>query len=254
MTRTIADYQDYSFPAPTRHDHVIEHDVYHAGVGAPVLIIQELPGIGPQTFALADQFIEQGFSVYMPHLFGPIGRLDVAGNLARVFCMRKEFSLFARKRSSPIVDWLQALCQDIRTRTGAAGVGVIGMCLTGNFALSMIGDDNVLAAVASQPAMPFLAQSSLHMSAEEIAQIKTAIDKKAPARAYRFAEDWMSTARKFDCIDKIFNTDGKQRVELTTIPGPGHAVLTIDFVDQEGHPTRQALDEVLAYFKQQLQS
>lgn len=217
-----------------------------------MVIIQELPGIGSQTFALADEFIDQGFSVYLPHLFGPIGELNVAGNMARVFCMRREFHLFAKNHSSPIVDWLKALCQHIRDSSGVPGVGVIGMCLTGNFALSLIGDDSVLAAVSSQPSMPFMAQSSLHMSDEEIAEVKSGIDKTAPIKAYRFAKDWMSTAEKFASIDATFNTDGKQRVELHTIPGPGHAVLTVDFVNTAGHPTRQALDEVLSYFRQQL--
>jgi hypothetical protein len=39
---------------------------------------------------------------------------------------------------------------------------------------------------------------------------------------------------------------------LKTLPGDGHSVLTLDFVDASGHPTREALDEVLGYFSKTL--
>ena len=38
-----------------------------------------------------------------------------------------------------------------------------------------------------------------------------------------------------------------------TWPGKGHSVLTLDFVNKNGHPTREALNDILAYFSQQLQ-
>lgn len=36
------------------------------------------------------------------------------------------------------------------------------------------------------------------------------------------------------------------------IPANAHSVLTRHFVDQPGHPTRRALDDVLAFLKQRL--
>ena len=203
---------------------------------------------------MADRFVEAGFEVVLPHLFGPIGKTTIAGNFARVLCMRKEFSLFAANRSSPIVDWLKALCNDVRDSRSVGGVGVIGMCLTGNFAISLIGDDSVLAAVASQPAMPFHKQAALHMSPQEIDRARTALDKKGPMIAYRLAEDRLTTRAKFDCIHAAFNDEGKERIKLETLPGKGHPVLTLDFVDEEGHPTRAALDSVISYFDKQLNS
>jgi dienelactone hydrolase len=200
---------------------------------------------------LADKFIDNGFSVFMPHLFGPIGKTNVAGNLARVFCMRKEFNLFAKNRTSPITTWLRALCRSIKEQENANGVGVIGMCLTGNFAISLMGDDSVLAAVASQPAMPFMAPASLHMSERDIAEIKANIDATAPMKAFQFENDILSTGSKFRCIDETFNTD-RQRIELTRLPGKKHSVLTLDFVDEDGHPTHCALTEILTYFDRQL--
>jgi dienelactone hydrolase len=123
---------------------------------------RRLPGIGPETLRLADKLVSAGYRVVLPHLFGPLGRTSPA-NIVRVFCMRREFAVFARNDSSPIVDWLRALCRDVRSSAKVRGVGVIGMCLTGNFALTLMGDESVLAAVAAQPSLPFAAQSSLHI-------------------------------------------------------------------------------------------
>lgn len=248
----IADYAKRSFSAATKKGHVIRHDVYQRGEGPPVVLIQELPGIGSAMLRLADEFVDKGFTVVLPHLFGPIGRVSIAGNFARVFCMRREFNLFTANKDSPIVDWLKALCQEIRSSCQAPGVGVIGMCLTGNFALSLMADDSVLAAVASQPAMPIARQGSLDIAADTIAAAKARIDDLVPVKAYRFEGDPLVTDKKFKCIHNTFNGDGKKRVDLTVISGPGHSVLTLDFVNEEGHPTRKALDEIFDYFTQQL--
>ncbi len=227
----ISQFKRSIFSAPLAGGHEVTHDIYSRGSGAPVVLIQELPGIGQETLRLADRLVDAGFEVVMPHLFGPIGRTSMAGNLTRVLCMRKEFSLFSANKSSPIVDWLKALCNDVRESRSVPGVGVIGMCLTGNFAISLIGDDSVLAAVASQPAMPLHKQDALHMSPADLSKSRRALDEKGPMLGFRFRNDKACTARKFDCIRDAFNDDGKQRIKLETLPGKGHSVLTIDFVD-----------------------
>jgi dienelactone hydrolase len=246
----VSNYQCAPFTATTASGTPINHDVYRRGSGAPVVLIQELPGIGPETLRLADEFVANGFEIVLPHLFGPLGKVSTSGNLLRVFCMRREFHLFENNRTSPIVDWLKALCRDVRGKH--RGVGVIGMCLTGNFAISLMGDDSVLAAVSSQPSMPLMKAAELHMSAAEIATVRRRIDATAPMHAYRFAGDPICNAVKYKAIDAAFNTDGVTRVHTHTLPGKGHSVLTLDFVDEKGHPTRSALDEILAYFKMQL--
>ena len=248
----IADYSKTVFTAETREGHCVSHDVYHRGSGAPVVLIQELPGIGQETLALADRLIGAGFEVIMPHLFGPIGRISIGGNLLRVLCLRKEFSVLVANRSSPIVDWLRLLCRDVRQSRGVEGVGVIGMCLTGNFAISLIADDSVLASVASQPAMPFFKQGALHMSSEDVADVRNALDNKGAMQVLRFEDDPLCTSEKSECIHKAFNDDGAKRINEITLPGKGHSVLTLDFVDEEGHPTRAALEKVLEYFTRQL--
>ncbi len=248
----IADYRCAPFSATGASGASIRHDVYRRGSGAPIVIIQELPGIGPETLRLADQFVDRGFEVVLPHLFGPLEKISTGGNLLRVFCMRREFSLFEARRSSPIVDWLKALCRDVKESGQHKGVGVIGMCLTGNFAISLMGDDSVLAAVSSQPSMPLMKATELHMSADEIASVRQRIEATAPIHAYRFAGDPMCTAAKYQAIDAAFNNDGVTRVVTHTLPGKGHSVLTLDFVDENRHPTREALNEILAYFTAQL--
>jgi dienelactone hydrolase len=256
MTATftpIADYACAPFAAPLVSGAHISHDVYRRGSGAPVVIIQELPGIGPETLRLADEFVAHGFAVVLPHLFGPLEKTSTGGNLIRVFCMRREFSLFESHRSSPIVDWLKALCREVKAQGQHKGVGVIGMCLTGNFAISLMGDDSVLAAVSSQPSMPLMKADELHMSASDIGVIRQRIDATAPMHAYRFDGDPMCSAAKFQAIDDAFNNDGSTRVVTHTLPGKGHSVLTLDFVDEDGHPTRKALNDILAYFAAQLQ-
>ena len=246
-------YTKTEFGARTSAGHGIVHDVYTRGSGPVVLVIQELPGIGPSTLTLAERLVESGFTVVLPHLFGPIGKISLVGNLARVFCMRREFRLFEKNASSPIVDWLRRLCQHTRAEHQVSGVGVIGMCLTGNFAISLMADDSVLAGVASQPSMPVIVDPhSLHMSPQEVSHARSKLDQVGPMLAYRFAEDKICKAEKFSAIDKTFNDD-KQRIKLTTIPGPGHSVLTLDFVAGDGSPTQQALDEIVGYFGTRLE-
>ena len=244
-------YEKRSFTADLADGKPLTHDVYERGDGPVVIIIQEMPGIGRETLALADAFTERGFRVVLPHLFGPLGRTSLLGNTFRVFCMRREFRMFEADQTSPVVAWLRALCAEVKTRHGVPGVGVIGMCLTGNFAISLMADDAVLGGVASQPSMPIGKHQKLHMSETDVEEVRTAIDSKGHALAYRFAEDSLCTAEKYEAYAKRFN-DGTERIKLVTLPGKGHSVLTLDFVDEDGHPTRNALDEVLAYFQERL--
>lgn len=245
------DYQKSSFAAKTAKGHLIEHDIYTKGTGPVVVIIQELPGIGPETLHLADKFEAEGFTVILPHLFGPLGKIAVGGNLLRVMCMRREFRLLAKGKTSPIVDWLRALCRKLKEDHNVPGVATIGMCLTGNFAISLMADDAVLAGVASQPSMPANDQDALHMSDSDVAEIRERLDQVGPMKAYRIEGDKICKAEKFASLDRAFNDD-RERIELNTLPGKGHSVLTLDFVDEEGHPTKEAFDNIVTYFRKQL--
>lgn len=229
----------------------LQHDVYVKGNGPVLLLLQELPGITNEMLALADKLVDAGYRVVIPHLFGPLKKFAIVGNLTRLFCMRREFSLLARNRSSPVVNWLKALCRQLKADHDVPGIGVIGMCLTGNFAISLMADDSVLAAVGSQPSMPLFSQSSLHMSDRDIRDIRARLDENGPMLAYRFAGDVLCTAAKFEALDKAFNDDA-ERIRLNTIPGNKHAILTAHFIDGEGSPTVKALNEIIDYFGERL--
>lgn len=249
----INQYDKQPFTAPIRGGRQITHDVYVRGRGKLVVIIQELPGIGQETLALADKFVDRGYRVILPHLFGPIGKVSTIGNLLRVLCMRKEFRIFAANRSSPVVDWLKALCRKVKEENQVEGVAVIGMCLTGNFAIALMAEEAVLAGFASQPSLPIFKQNALHLSDTEVETVKTRLDALGPMHCGRFAEDKVCTARKFDSLDRTFNTDEQERIKLHTLPGKGHSILTLDFVDESGHPTAKALATVMDYFDQALE-
>lgn len=231
----------------------LAHDVYTKGDGPVIVIIQELPGIGQETLRLADKLVADGFRVVMPHLFGPLGKLSFAGNIARLFCMRREFSLFAKNQTSPVVRWLGALCLAVKDQYQVDGIGVIGMCLTGNFAISLMANDAVLAAVASQPSLPLFGAKSLHMSAQEISEIRRGLDEKGAMLAFRFSGDKLCTQAKFDALDAAFNDD-HDRIKLTNVDGNKHALLTVHFIDEKGSPTDKALNQVMSYFKGRLRA
>ncbi|MFT3726915.1 MAG: dienelactone hydrolase family protein [Terricaulis sp.] len=238
-----------AFTAPVA-DTATTFDVYTIGAGPPVIIMQEMPGIGQTTIAFAKRLVDAGFEVWLPHWFGPLGKTS-ALNLVRMLCMRREFQLFSKHRSSAVADWMRALCKHIAQTRNAERVGVVGMCLSGNFAMTLIAEENVWAAVASQPSLPARDMGALHMSEAEIAASRAALDRKGSMRAYRFAGDPLCTGAKFDAIDRAFN-DGKVRVVTNVLPGEGHSVLTGHYDNTPGSPTAKAYAEVRDYFTAQL--
>ncbi|MBW8639670.1 dienelactone hydrolase family protein [Hoeflea sp. WL0058] len=244
-------FQQRSFAAEISGGQTVEHDVYEKGEGPVIVILHELPGIEKETIRFADKMVAAGFRVVLPHLFGPLGKFAIVRNMARFFCVRREIDIFARNRSSPIVDWLKALCRDLQQRHAVSGVGVIGMCLTGNFAISLMADESVLASVASQPSLPLFAQHALHMSPEDIEATKRKLDTNGPMHAYRFAGDKLCKAEKFSAIEQTFNS-GKERITLTHVPGNKHAMLTAHFIEGEDSPTQAALNEIIGYFREKL--
>jgi len=230
----------------------IDHDIYEKGQGPVIVILQELPGICPETLKFIDKIVAAGFRVVVPHMFGPLGKFAIGRNMARFMCVRREISIFAKNKTSPIVEWLRALCRDAQQRYGVSGVGVIGMCLTGNFAISLMADDSVLASVASQPSLPMFAQGALHMSDDDVKDVCLKLDEHGPMLAYKYEGDKLCTQAKFDAIDEAFN-QGRERIKLTKVPGNKHALLTSHFIDEEGSPTRAALQEITDYFATKLE-
>lgn len=213
-----------SFAAPLSTGDAVSHDVHILGNGPPILILQELPGIGPETLGLVRRFEQAGFRVYLPHLFGTFGKTTPIRNTAHLFCVRREFNIFLRGQQSPISDWLRALVHHIQERENAVGVGVIGMCLTGSFALTLMADDAVLGGVASQPALPLLGGDHLHMSPQDIQEARKAMAEKGPGLAMRYTNDKFAPARLMRALESAFCED----LASVEYPGTGHSLLTLD--------------------------
>ncbi|MEX0366983.1 MAG: dienelactone hydrolase family protein [Ruegeria sp.] len=214
------------------------HDVHVGGDGPPILILQELPGIGPETLTLAERLNAAGFRIYLPHLFGTFGKLTPKRNLLRLFCIRREFQMFWKGRQSPIADWMRALARDIQSREGGPGLGVIGMCLTGSFALTLMAEDAVLGGVASQPALPVFGGDKLHMSTDDITAARSGMARKGPGLAMRYQGDRMAPA----CLMRSLETAFGCHLNTVEFPGRDHSLLTLDFLEP-------AYQRVEAYFR-----
>lgn len=239
--------------------------VWRAGTGPCVLVLSELPGITPRVLSFARRLVDAGMSVSLPHLFGDDGREPsgryLASSLLRA-CVSREFTVLATGRSSPIVEWLRALARAEHERCGGDGVGVVGMCFTGGFGLAMLADAPVLAPVLSQPSLPFSIgrrrAADVGCSAAELTAARGKLDRGARVLGLRFTGDPAVRAERFETLRRELG-DRFVAVELDSAPGNpfgyrkgAHSVLTEDFIDREGSPSRDAMDEVLRFLRTQL--
>jgi dienelactone hydrolase len=239
--------------------------VYGGGSGPAVIVIHEIPGLHPQVVEFAQRVVDAGFSVRMPSLFGTPGReVSVGytvGTLAKV-CVAKEFTAFALDRTSPVIGWLRRLAAEAHEECGGPGVGAVGMCFTGGFALGMMVDDTMLAPVLSQPSLPFPVspsrRRSLGISDADLARVKERAAQGACLLGLRFTDDKAVPEARFDTLRRELG-DAFIAVEIDSsagnlhgIPRTAHSVLTQHLVDEPGHPTREALDRVLAFFAERL--
>lgn len=229
--------------------------------GPAVVVIHEIYGVTPELLRFARWVRDAGFRVYAPVLFGPDdGSANGKPNLGRILslCVSREFMLFADGKTSPIVDWLRAVARVAHGECGGKGVGVIGMCLTGNFALSMSVDPAVLAPVMAQPGLPANKPGGMGVSPEGLAAVQARIrDDGLEVRAYRFAGDDLCRAARFEAYERALSP-GFTGTVLPDSAGnpagrkPPHSVFTGDLIDAAGEPTRRAVDEVISFFRAKL--
>jgi dienelactone hydrolase len=146
----------------------LTYDCFEKGEGPGVVLIPEIPGLTPEVAAFGEHLVGEGFTVVIPSPFGTPGRPETTGYalnvLARV-CVSKEFRCFAANAERPITKYLRAVAIDLAARTPGQGVGVIGMCFTGGFALATAVEDVVKAPVLSQPSTPFPVSAKLRRDA-----------------------------------------------------------------------------------------
>lgn len=239
--------------------------VYRRGRGPAVIVIHEMPGITPDVAEFGRRVAAAGFTAVLPVLFGQPGRpISAAYTLRSIApaCVSKEFAALATKKTSPITVWIRALGAQMHEDCGGPGIGAVGMCFTGGFALAMMVDDRMLAPVLSQPSLP-LALTKKHradvgISDADLARVKERVADGACVLGLRFSSDAMVPEARFDTLRRELG-DGFISVEIDSSKGnahgitrAAHSVLTHHYVDEPGHPTRDALDQVLAFFAERL--
>lgn len=240
--------------------------VFEAGEGPGVIVIHESPGLYPGVVEFGRRLVAQGYHVSMPSLTGTPGR-DISvpyalETLVRA-CVSKEFTLWATGQNSPITDWLRHLAQDVHARCGGPGVGAIGMCLTGGFALAMMVEEAVIAPVLSQPSLPFgvtpRQKRDLGIDDATLARVKARTQEGVCVLGLRFSHDLLSPTARFVRLREELG-ENFLAVEIDSSRnnphgiGPfAHSVLVFDFVDQPTHPTYQALQTLLTFLQERLQ-
>jgi dienelactone hydrolase len=233
--------------------------VFRKGSGPAVIVIHEMPGLHPLVVRFADRVAAAGMTVFCPKLFGVAGRpathpggvLTMLGGL----CIRREFNVWASGKSSPIVTWLNALARRAHAECGGQGVGAVGMCFTGGFALAMMTEPAVVAPVLSQPSLPMGKKNAgaLDASPAEIACAKARFaEEDLSMIGLRFYGDPFVPDARFETYKRELG-DRFEAIELDpkdAAPGPlkhPHSVLTINLA--EDGPTKAAEQRVIQFFK-----
>ena len=242
-----------------------ERPVYRAGSGPAVIVIHEVPGITPFVAEFGQKVAAAGLTAVLPVLFGTPGKSMTGAYAGKVFaqcCISREFATLALNKTSPIIDWLRELARAEHARCGGPGVGAVGMCMTGGFALGMMVDPVVQAPVLSQPSMPMplgkKRKAAVGLSDADFDKVKQRVAEGTCVLGLRFTNDMAVPAERFETLKRELG-DGFIAVEIDSSPGnpwghpkSAHSVLTQHLVDQPGQPTRDALDQVLTFFRDRL--
>jgi dienelactone hydrolase len=237
----------------TRGEHTSEdgttRPTYRKGSGPGVIVIHELPGMTPDVIAFGDEVVAAGYTVVMPQLFGTPGAAPGMGSFTSAIvqvCTSSEFTKLATRKTAPIADWLRSLARDLHTELGGPGVGALGMCFTGGYALAMMVDDSVAAPVVAQPAAPFpigkRRSADLGLSPGDVDAVVARAGAGCQVLGLRYAED-KATGTRFHTLKTLLG-DNFVGVEF---PGKGHATLT-------EHRQQEAVDRVLDVFGNRLRS
>ena len=247
----------------------VSKTVHFAGQGPAVIVMTEMPGISPEVARFARWVRDAGFTVCMPSLFGVEGAVPTAADAVAVFrraCVSAEFRALAAGQSSPVTGWLRALARQVLAECGGRGVGAVGMCFTGNFALTMMLEPALRAPVLCQPSLPLDDPAGLEIAPGEIAAVRQRLEREdLSVLAYRFAGDRYCRAERFEAYrralgdrfvarvlpDSAARREGLAPFFAEVVAGP-HSVVTAHLVDEAGQPTLAARDEILAFLAQRL--
>ena len=241
------------------------HDVYRKGEGPGVVLIPEMPGLTTQVLALGNHLVDNGFTVAAPSLFGTPGAQVGPGLLPTLVrgCVAKEFAAFATNEDRPVAHYLRALARDLNEKTPGKGVGVIGECFTGGFALAAAVDDSVLAPVLSQPSLPLpLTPKRRRDPGLSEGELKVVEQRAAEdglcALGLRFSEDPLAPGERFKTLKDRLG-DAFEVIEINSKPGNehgfgkmAHSVLTVEVREEDGHPAYEARKRVVEFLKERL--
>jgi len=224
-----------------------EFPTYRDGAGPGVIVMHESPGLTPEVVRFGRDLVDEGFTVVMPHFFGSAHRaprwLEAARVLPRV-CIGREFTMVGTGRTTPLAGWLRSLARHVHAEAGGVGVGAVGMCITGGFALAMMVEPAVVAPVVAQPALPVplgaRRAADIGLGGSDLAAVQDRVAAGCPVLGVRYRADW-ATGTRFQTLTEALG-DGFVKVELT---GAGHATLTA-----ERHP--DAVDAVVAFLRARL--
>lgn len=227
----------------------VTHSTYRKGSGPGVIVIHEIPGITPAVLEFAEEVVARGFTVVMPSLFGRDGAEATVRETIRsvaTVCVSREFTMFALGRTTPVAGWLQSLARELHEELDGPGVGAVGMCLTGGYALAMLADAPVAAPVLAQPASPApvgkARRADLGLSPRDLASVKAKVAAGCQVLGLRYEGD-PAVGTRFDTLRRELG-DNFIAVEF---PGRKHATLT-------EHRQQQGVDRVLAFFEEKLKT
>jgi dienelactone hydrolase len=223
------------------------HPTYRKGSGPGVIVIHEIPGLTPEVIGFGEELVAAGHTVVMPHLFGtpeaPMTGVTVAKALRQV-CVSREFTKLATGETTPVADWLRSLARELHAELGGPGVGALGMCFTGGFALAMMVDDSVAAPVLAQPSTPFAVgrkrAADLNLSPADLETVRARAAAGCEVLGLRYRKD-PAVGTRFDTLTREIG-DKFLRVELD---GKGHSTVT-------AHRSQEAVDRVLSFFTDKL--
>ena len=209
--------------------------------------MHEIPGLTPAVIGFGEEVVAAGFTVVMPSLFGTPERPPGAGSIVRTIgqvCVRREFTKLARRQTSPVADWLRSLARSLHDELGGPGVGALGMCFTGGFALAMMVDDAVAAPVLCQPSLPFAVTPSraadLNLSPADLDRVRSRAAAGCEVLGLRYRDD-KAVGTRFETLTRELG-DRFIRVEF---PGKGHSTVT-------EHRQQEGVDRVLAFLREKL--
>lgn len=237
--------------------------VHLAGRGPAVIVMTEMPGISPAVARFARWVRDAGFTVWMPSLFGLDGVTASAEDGVAVFrrtCVAGRFRALGSEDASPGIVWLRALARRAHAECGGPGVGAVGMCFTGNFALAMMLEPATVAPVVCQPSMPMEDPAAIGLPPADLARIRDRLEREdLQVHAVRFEGDRWCTAARFAAYAQALGP----RFVATVLPdaaahpepppffrevvGTPHSVVTAHLIDEAGQPTLKARDDILRF-------